>query len=126
MTEEPGQESKDVRQDRVARNVQRGLAISVVTLLIVIPLVLFAVGLQWYLTSSMSITDRKDLAQGLGSIIQALAILIAGVVGLAGLYFTRQTLLHNQRALRTTQENTKRTLRRYAVLFGGIDSGVRS
>jgi hypothetical protein len=68
--------------------------------------------LQWYFVgppkANLSITDRKDLVQGLASMAQALAVFLAGVVGLAGLYFTwrnlQQTREHTDRQLRQAEQ----------------------
>jgi hypothetical protein len=65
----------------------------------------FQDALRWYFVGppESDITDRKDLVQGLASIAQALAVFLAGAVGLAGLYFT-------SRNLRQTREHTDRQL----------------
>ncbi len=107
MTDERKQEEKEERKDNVTRNILIGLVLIFVVLLLL--LVIFI--LQWYFFSStLEISERKDFAQGAASMVQALAVLIAGVVGFAGLYFTRRTLLHNQETLRANQVNTQRTL----------------
>src|SRR3712207_4659851 len=105
MTDEPGQ------KDKGGRNWRTGLAVALGVVCVVALIVLLRLGLDWYLFhSTLDITQRKDLVQGLASVVQALAVLVAGIIGLAGLYFTRRTLLHNQETLRTNQINTQRTL----------------
>lgn len=107
MAEEPRHNDKDAHQARMVRNARIGF----IGVFVVLPLLIFLIfGLQWYFSSALEVSERKDLVQGLASAVQALAVLAASVVGLAGLYFTRQTLLHNQRTLQTNQENTQRTL----------------
>ena len=88
MAGEPRQNDKDAHGANIVRNVR----VSLVIIFIVVPLlVLLILGLRWYFTSPIVVSDRKDLVQGLSSAVQALAVVVAGVVGLAGLYFTRQT-----------------------------------
>jgi hypothetical protein len=71
--------------------------------------VVLAVGLIWYLMpifgfkSELTIIERKDLVQGLASVVQALAVVLTGTVGLIGLLFT-------WRNLGQTRESTQRTL----------------
>lgn len=66
--------------------------------------------LEWYLSpvfdpgADLSITQRRNLVQGLASVAQALAVFLAGTVGLIGLYFT-------WRNLRQAQESSQETLR---------------
>jgi hypothetical protein len=108
MQNKPRQEEWHTRRDRVARKIPVGLAISLGFIAVVIlawPYLQAA--LQWYLAPPsnrpLSITNRKDLVQGLASVAQALAVFLAGVVGLIGLYFT-------SRNLKQTREHTDRQL----------------
>jgi uncharacterized protein YjbI with pentapeptide repeats len=72
--------------------------------------------LIWYLTpifsvnDTLSITERKDLVQGLASVAQAAAVGIAGAVGLIGLFFTWRSLRQARESQEQTQENTLKTL----------------
>jgi len=103
---EPGQENNDVRQNSLLHKPWVRLAIALGVLISVVVLIVYLrLGLRWYLspTTDISFTDRKDLVQGLASVVQAVAVLVAGVVGLAGLYFTWKNL--NQ-----TRQTTQRTL----------------
>ncbi len=77
----------------------------------VILYVLFGVGLgmylDWYINpakADVPSTAKKD-------VVQAVAVVLAGLAGIIGVYFTWQNLKHNQRVLRATQENTADTLR---------------
>src|SRR5829696_8680502 len=96
---DPLQTNKDGGRDRVNRNVLIGLAVAVI--------VLVALGLaffRWYAVTDLSITQRREFAQGLASVGQALAVLITGAAALSGLYFTWQNL--NQ-----ARESTEKQLR---------------
>ena len=73
--------------------------------------VLFGIGLgmflDWYIDpgrADVPSTARKD-------IVQAVALVLAGLAGIIGVYFTWRNLTHNQIVLRATQKNTADTLR---------------
>jgi len=117
VEEESRQPDRDPRQEdslfhnawarlRMALGTRLTVALAV---LVVAIMFLLVVGLIWYLSpiftlkEELSIVQRKDLVQGLASVVQAVAVLVAGVVGLAGLYFTWKNL--NQ-----TRQTTQRTL----------------
>jgi hypothetical protein len=107
MEDQPRQQRGDPRRRRVDRNILVGLAVSF-GILFVAALAWPALqsALHWYWRppeGDLSVTDRKDLVQGLASVAQALAVFLAGVVGLVGLYFT-------SRNLRQTREHTDRQL----------------
>ncbi len=107
MEDHPRPQSGDTRRRRVVRNILLGLVVSF-GILFVFALAWPALqsALQWYWGTprgDLSVTDRKDLVQGLASVAQALAVFLAGVVGLVGLYFT-------SRNLRQTREHTDRQL----------------
>src|SRR5215212_2890073 len=130
MAEEPRQEDNDVRQDgllkkawgRLTTAVGIRLAVVLAALacvlgvLAVVLVVMLAVGLIWYLSpvfsakSDLSITERKDLVQGLASVAQALAVGLAGAVGFIGLLFTWRSLRQARESQKQTQEDTQRTL----------------
>src|SRR5215208_5949520 len=114
MAEEPRQEEQDARQDNnlphkawVSLSAALGKPLAVVLAIIaVVFVVLLVVGLIWYLIpifgsigskKGLTITQRKDLVQGFASVMQALAVLVAGVVGLGGLYFTWRNLNQTRR-----------------------------
>ncbi len=63
---------------------------------------------EWYFTSVLSTTERKDLVQGLASVAQALVVLFTGAVALLGLYFTRR---NTDRQLAQARESTDKQLR---------------
>jgi uncharacterized protein YjbI with pentapeptide repeats len=110
MAEESRQEEQSVRQDNnlphkawVSLSAALGKPLAVVLAIIAVGFViLLVVGLIWYLIplfdskKGLTITQRKDLVQGFASVVQALAVLVAGVVGLGGLYFTWRNLNQNR------------------------------
>lgn len=112
MEDQPRQQSGDSRRRKVDRNILVGLGVSFVVLFVVVlALPALQSALQWYLgppTTDLSITDRKDLVQGLASAAQALAVLFTGVVALFGLYFTRR---NTDRQLAQARESTDKQLR---------------
>jgi uncharacterized protein YjbI with pentapeptide repeats len=138
MTEEAQQDNKDVRQESLLHKAWVSLAMALgvpltvaLAVLVGVTIVLLAagltVGLIWYLSpildakTNLSITDRKDLVQGLASVAQAAAVGLTGVAGFIGLAFTwrniRQTrestqdqLQQAREAQQQTYESTKRTL----------------
>jgi len=90
-------------------------------------IVLLIVGLIWYLipifdtNKGLTIRQRKDLIQGLAAVVQALAVVFTGTVGLIGLFFTwrnlkqtregtEQQLEQARESQKQTQESTQRTL----------------
>jgi uncharacterized protein YjbI with pentapeptide repeats len=117
MSEEPRQKERDVRQEvsllhKAWRLLTTAFGKHLAILLIVIALifiVLLSVGFIWYIVPifdskrALTITDRKDLVQGLASVVQALAVVLTGTVGLIGLFVTWQNL-------KQTQENTDKQL----------------
>ncbi len=129
----PRQEGRDPRRQRVGRYVLIGLAIAF-GILTVVALVWPALqsALQWYLArpeEGFSVTNRKDLVQGLASVAQAIAVFLAGVVGLIGLYFTsrnlKQTREHTDRQLRQAEQGqiTERFTRAINQLGATDDKG---
>jgi hypothetical protein len=101
MAKESGQEEMGAGQDNnlphkawVSLTAAVGKPLAVVLVIIAgVFFILLVVGLIWYLIPIFgSITQRKDLVQGFASVVQALAVLVAGVVGLGGLYFTWRNL----------------------------------
>jgi hypothetical protein len=63
--------------------------------------------LDWYINpakAEVPSTARKD-------IVQAVALVLAGLAGIIGVYFTWRNLKHNQDVLRATQKNTADTLK---------------
>jgi uncharacterized protein YjbI with pentapeptide repeats len=113
MAEKSGQEDKNARRSGGLLGTA-WVYVAIAAAEVVLFLLVF--GLIWYLSPifsaerSLSISQRKNLVEGLASVVQAVAVLVAGVVGLTGLYFTRQTLLNNQNAQILNRENTQRTL----------------
>ncbi len=114
MEETPEQEEKYTRPKRVVRIILIVSALAVCVLAIV---VFLGPGLQsawqWYwgppeARGDLSVTERKDLAQGAGPYAQALAVLFTGVVALTGLYFTR---LNTDKQLAEARESTEKHLR---------------
>jgi Pentapeptide repeats (8 copies) len=121
MAEEPRKDEQGVRQDHrlphkawvsLTTAVVRPLAVvlAVIAIVFVLLLVVGLIwGFSWYLSpifgskEGLDITQRKDLVQGLASVVQALAVVLTGTVGLIGLLFT-------WRNLRQTRESTQRTL----------------
>src|SRR5215213_4476081 len=116
MTQEPRHDNKDGRADSPLHKAWASLTTTlgmplIVALAVIVGMiiVLLAVGLIWYLMpifgfkNGLTITERKDLVQGLASVVQALAVVLTGTVGLIGLLFT-------WRNLRQTRESTRRTL----------------
>ena len=121
MAEEPRKDEQGVRQDHrlphkawVSLTTAVGRPLAVVLAVIAIIFILLLVvgliwGLTWYLIpifgskEGLDVTQRKDLVQGFASVVQALAVVLAGTVGLIGLLFT-------WRNLRQTRESTQRTL----------------
>ena len=111
MEDQPRPQSGDTRRRRVDRNILVGLAVSF-GILFVVALAWPALqsALQWYWRppqGDLSVTDRKDLVQGIASVGQALAVLFTGVVALLGLYFTRR---NTDRQLAQAQESTDKQL----------------
>lgn len=96
-----------------------GLAVLLGLLLALVFLVWPA--LEWYLRpvfdseADLSITQRRNLVQGLASVAQALAVFLTGTVGLIGLYFTwrnlRQTQEQTEQQLQQARESAQETLR---------------
>ena len=105
MSKTSQEEGGDVRQDSSLRNKWLRLAIISTLLLALAAAVSLMVGLLWYLSpeTALSITERKDLVQGLASAAQALAVFFTGAVGLISLMFT-------WRSLRQTRDSTQKTL----------------
>src|SRR5215203_2287843 len=116
MTQEPRHDNKDGRADSPLHKAWASLTMTLgmpLTVALAVGvgmiIVLLAVGLIWYLMpifgfkNGLTITERKDLVQGLASVVQALAVVLTGTVGLIGLLFT-------WRNLRQTRESTQRTL----------------
>jgi len=132
MAKETGHESKDAGQDdplykvwlsdgleHLSRIFGRRLAhvlVAFAIMLLVFLAVSFVCGLIWYLipifsaTDKLSTSDRKNLVQGFASVAQAAAVLLAGAVGLGGLFFTWRSLRQARESQDKTQENTQRTL----------------
>jgi hypothetical protein len=123
MAEDPKQVDKDSGQGRAALHnkwVSGTITLLCILLVIVVallvatalfdPFVALKSAWRWYFRPepNPSMTERKDLVLGVASIIQAFAVLVAGVVALAGLYFTRRTLLHNQESTQETLDLTRR------------------
>ena len=84
MTQEPRQDNKDARADsplhKAWASLTKTLGMPLIVALAVIVgmiIVLLAVGLIWYLMpifgfkNGLTITERKDLVQGLASVVQA-------------------------------------------------------
>lgn len=84
-------------QNSVVRK-QTVLALS----LIVLCTLLFIVGL-WSFVAPTTVTERKDF-------VQVVAVLLAAIAALIGLFFTAQNVRTNQRTLQANLENTQRTL----------------
>jgi uncharacterized protein YjbI with pentapeptide repeats len=121
MAEEPRKDEQGVRQDHrlphkawVSLTTAVGRPLAVVLAVIAIVFILLLVvgliwGLTWYLIpifgskEGLDVTQRKELVQGFASVVQALAVVLTGTVGLIGLLFT-------WRNLRQTRESTQRTL----------------
>jgi hypothetical protein len=116
MTQKPRHDNKDGRADSPLHKAWASLTTTLgmpLTVALAVGvgmiIVLLAVGLIWYLMpifgfkNGLTITERKDLVQGLASVVQALAVVLTGTVGLIGLLFT-------WRNLRQTRESTQRTL----------------
>ena len=116
MTQEPRHDNKDGRADSplhkawASLTTTLGMPLTVaLAVLVGMIIVLLAVGLIWYLMpifgfkNGLTITERKDLVQGLASVVQALAVVLTGTVGLIGLLFT-------WRNLSQTRESTQRSL----------------
>jgi uncharacterized protein YjbI with pentapeptide repeats len=80
-----------------------GVALAIV--LVVVLIVYVPLGLRWYLspTTDLSISQRKDLVQGIAAVGQAVAVGLTGAAGFIGLAFT-------WRGLRQTRESTQKTL----------------
>jgi Pentapeptide repeats (8 copies) len=102
--------NNDGRQDSFLYKPWVRLAIALGVLLAVAVVIVYVfvyarLGLRWYLspTNDLSITQRKDLVQGLASMGQALAVGLTGAAAFIGLAFT-------WRNLRETRESTQRTL----------------
>jgi uncharacterized protein YjbI with pentapeptide repeats len=112
MEDQPRQQRWDPHRKRGVRNILVGLAV-LFGIIIVVALAWppLQSALQWYLgppKADLSVTDRKDLVQGLASAGQALAVLFTGVVALVGLYFTRR---NTDRQLAEARESTDKQLR---------------
>jgi uncharacterized protein YjbI with pentapeptide repeats len=134
--EEPRQEEQSVRQDNnlphkawVSLSAALGKPFAVVLAIIAVGFViLLVVGLIWYLIpifdskKGLTITQRKDLVQGFASVVQALAVLVAGVVGLGGLYFTWKNL-NQTRQLTEQGQITERFTRAIDQLGETDDDG---
>jgi hypothetical protein len=73
MSKTSQEEGGDVRQDSSLRNKWLRLAIILTVLLALATAVSLMLGLLWYLSpeTALSITERKDLVQGLASAAQA-------------------------------------------------------
>ncbi len=75
--------------------------------------------LQWYLgptkdRANLDATERKDLVQGLTSVVQAAAFFLTGVAAFFGLFFTwrnlRQTREHTEKQLEQARTSTREQL----------------
>ena len=128
MAEEPRQDERGVRQDSLLHKPWVGLAlafgVALAVVLAVVLIVYVPLGLRWYLspTTNLPISQRKDLVQGLASVGQALAVLVAGVVGLGGLYFTWRNL-NQTRQLTEQGQITERFTRAIDQLGATDDDG---
>jgi hypothetical protein len=85
-----------------------GVALLVALLLRALVLALIT-GVEWYLNpkSNLCIVERRNLVQGLASAGQALAVLITGLVGLGGLFFTWRTTNQARKSTQRTLELTE-------------------
>jgi len=112
MAEETRQEEKDVgQQDGLLSKKLVRLALVLGSLLTVALVVSLGFALHWYLSpeTDLSITERRDLVQGLAAAGQALAVFLTGAVALIGLYLTRQNTNEQLQQARESQERTQRS-----------------
>src|SRR5215207_2875546 len=102
MTDEPRQEDKEARERRIIRNVHLELAIPFGILLVIFLLT----GLYSFVGPTTP-TEKKDF-------VQAVGVLVAGIAGVVGLFFTwrnlRLTRENTEKQLQATRENTERQL----------------
>ena len=91
MKEESRQPDWDSHRNRFARGTQISLA--------VVGAILLVIGL-WAFVGPSDPTEKKDF-------VQAVGILLAGVVGLAGLYFTWKNLDQTRQTTQRTLELTE-------------------
>jgi hypothetical protein len=94
MAENPRQEDTEARRDKIPKNQVIGLAIVGATLIVVV------VGLGAYVRPSDP-TEKKDF-------VQAIGVLLAGLVGFGGLYFTWRNLNQTRQVTQRTLELTER------------------
>jgi hypothetical protein len=104
--------------------VRWAIAVSILLAAVVLIVYYLRLGLIWYLSpeTKLTIVKRKDLVQGLASVVQAVAVLVAGVVGLGGLYFTWRNL-NQTRQLTEQGQITERFTRAIDQLGETDDDG---
>jgi len=102
MPDEPRQEDKEAREQRIIRNVHLELAIPFGILLVIF----LIVGLYSFVGPTTP-TEKKDF-------VQAVGVLVAGIAGVVGLIFTwrnlRLTRENTEKQLQATRENTEKQL----------------
>src|SRR5215203_1214970 len=102
MPDEATQEDKEAREKRIVRDVRLGLAIPFGILLVIFLLT----GLYSFVGPTTP-TEKKDF-------VQAVGVLVAGIAGVGGLFFTwrnlRLTRENTEKQLQATRENTEKQL----------------
>jgi len=94
MAEDPRQEGTKPSREKIPKAQLISLAIVGVTLIVIV------VGLEVYVRPSDP-TEKKDF-------VQAIGVLLAGLVGFGGLYFTWRNLNQTRQVTQRTLELTER------------------
>jgi hypothetical protein len=123
MAEDHKQGDRRALWDKIPRGLRTGLSIVGAVLAIVRAVLIIVVGL-WAFVRPTDPTEKKDF-------LQAVGVLLAGLVGLGGLYFTwrnlNQTRQTTQRTLELTERGqiTERFTRAIAQLGATDDEGKK-